>query len=124
VSSYVSIPVELSCSLINEDDFGLYLKGGATANINVYSATKFVVDTSASVDARQRLTSYFTNVEPFFVTAHAKVGMRFGSYDFPNVRVEFGIPFMLSKGNTIRYRMSSGITAQITLYIPLFIFFT
>jgi hypothetical protein len=123
ISSYVSIPLEVSCSLVNGSDFGIYLKGNATANVSVHSATELIAKNSAPEDVKQRLAAYFRGSEAFFISAHAKAGMRWGSYDIPNFRLEVGIPLTLSKGSAAYYRVSSGITAQVALYIPLYILY-
>ncbi|MDR1022355.1 MAG: PorT family protein [Prevotellaceae bacterium] len=123
VASYVSVPVEVTFALVNDTDYGLYLKGSAKANVNLYATTKFITGVSTTEEVKQRLTSYFESVDPFFVNAHLKVGFRWGSFDTPNFRLEAGIPFKLSKSNTTYYQMNMGITAQIALYIPLFIFY-
>ncbi|MDR1416882.1 MAG: PorT family protein [Prevotellaceae bacterium] len=121
VASYVSIPVEVTFPLTNKVDYGIYLKGSAIANINVHTATKFITAFSTPEEVKQRLTSYFESVSPFYIHMHAKLGIRFGSFDNHNVRFEFGIPLSFSQNTKSYYRTNLGITAQVGLYIPLFI---
>lgn len=124
VTSCVSIPVEFTYLLYRQPDMGVYLKGGLMANFNVHAGTKFSATSyDTSEEVKQRLTSYFTDSETFSADAYARLGIRWGDFDSPNFRLEVGIPFMLSESSGLYYRTKLGITAQIGLYIPLFIFY-
>ncbi|MDR1343255.1 MAG: PorT family protein [Prevotellaceae bacterium] len=124
VASYASVPVEVTFALANDPDYGFYLKGSLKANFNLYATSKFITEASTSEEVKQRLKSYFESVDSFFVNAHVKLGLRWGSFDTFNFRLEAGIPFKLSKSSTIYYHMNQGFTAQISLYVPLFVFYS
>jgi hypothetical protein len=123
-SKYCSIPLELSCALYNNSTFGFYLRGGAMVNINVHTTASLLIDKENIPENTQKwLLSYFVGREIFFINAAAGVGMRWGGYDSPNFRVELGLPFMLVNSDVIYLRISSGFSARMTLYVPLFIFY-
>ncbi|MDR0711483.1 MAG: PorT family protein [Prevotellaceae bacterium] len=122
VSTYFSIPLELSCALINKPDFDFYLKGGAMANINLNTAASLLIDPSVPEQTRQQLSSYFRSTEAFSINASAGIGIRWGSYASPNFRLELGVPFSFSEHLTYLH-VNWGIAARVALYVPLFIFY-
>jgi hypothetical protein len=123
-SKYCSIPLELSYALYSDPTVGFYLKGSAMANINVHSAASLLIDKENIPENTQKwLLSYFADREIFFINAVAGAGMRWGGYDSPNFRVELGLPLTFVNSDAIYLRISSGVSARMTLCVPLFIFY-
>ncbi|MDR2813940.1 MAG: hypothetical protein LBB79_04715 [Prevotellaceae bacterium] len=122
-STYVSIPVELSCALANNPTLGFYLKGSAMANINVGNAVSLIVDENETKEIRNQLSSYFTGKGGVFINATAVFGLRWGSYDSPNFRMELGVPFVLSNDDVTYLNVGLGLTARVSLHVPLFFFY-
>jgi hypothetical protein len=123
-SRYCSIPVELSCALYNKPALGFYLKGSAMASINVHTATSLAIEKVSIPENTQKwMLSYFTGKESFLINAVAGAGVRWGEYGSPNFRIELGLPFMLVNSDVVYLNVSSGFTARMALYVPLFFFY-
>lgn len=124
VSSYVSIPIEVSCAPVNKPTFGLYLKGSVMANINVHTTASLMLDKQNIPEHSQTwLLSYFKGEESFSLSAAAWAGLRWGEYDSPNFRIEVGLPFMPVNNDVIYLHSAWGVAARMSLYVPLFFFY-
>jgi len=119
-TSYISIPIEAKYEFICEEQFGIYLKGAIRTGVNLSTRTRFDALPNTPNDTKKLLENFFKNDDFLFVNANAYVGLRFGSYDESNFRLELGMPFPLTDVANVYLKRGFGFRASYS--IPLSIF--
>lgn len=121
-TSYISIPVEAKYELVCEENFGLYFKGAFRAALNFSTRTYFEALPEASAETKTLLEDFFKNDNLMFANANAYIGMRWGSYDATNFRLELGMPIALTR-KVANLNVTQGFGVRFAFSLPLSIFY-
>jgi hypothetical protein len=121
-TSYISIPIEGKYELICNKYSGVYLKAAFRTAIKLGTRTYFNALPTASAETKKRLEDFFKNDNSLFANANAYVGMRWGSYDEANFRLELGVPIGVTR-QIANLQVKQGFSLRFAFLLPLSTFY-
>lgn len=121
-TSYISIPIEGKYELICDKFFGVYVKAALRASVKLGTRTYFTALPTASAETKRLLEDFFKNDKFLFANANAYIGLRWGSYDEANFRLELGMPIGITR-QVANLRVTQGFSLRFAYSFPLSTFY-